>query len=519
MEELLTELQVATTTTGTDPPPTRTTRRTTSSDTRHIASTTTTTTTTTTATTIPHSTGSFVQPGQEYVTTNLFVGNLASTITEQHLQHVFAPFGDLYSVKIMYARTVEEKMRGRHSGFCCFVHRQDAEDAMDALNDTDPFQVGRRIWVRWGKDVKSSCISSSGNTRANLNTTAAVTDLGTKARADVLDGGVVATGALSSPSSSLARRMESIRRNKMQGGLHRAFGSSRQRQQQQESAPAEGGGAGEARLRHQQQQEEDELADEFDRLFAHELCASRGAISRAMAFCFEKSAAWHQISALLHNLMVQQTDCWDDRVDIKIAQLYVLSDILFNAQQPGVRNAFRYRDSIEKMAPDVFGSFGENTVRLGRLTRNKVATAVSAVLAAWTNWSVYSASFLDELHARFEGRTINSATTTATTLTIMSGIGGSGGDDPDKIRVHSDDDSDTAGETLLSGSHGHAHCEDEADGSPIGDDDDDVDGSPIVPTEDVGGSNDIDEDDVDGLPIGSDSDDADGVPLEPEDAF
>merc|ERR1712232_1434084 len=89
-----------------------------------------------------------------------------------------------------------------------------------------------------------------------------------------------------------------------------------------------------------------------------------------------------------------------------ISRLYLLSDVLFNSQQPGVRNAFLYRDAVELMAPDVFESLGKHGAggTVGRMTMNKLATAVSCVLAAWTEWSVYNPAFMDELQARFEGR-------------------------------------------------------------------------------------------------------------------
>mmetsp|Transcript_12335 Transcript_12335/g.22428 ORF Transcript_12335/g.22428 Transcript_12335/m.22428 type:complete len:152 (-) Transcript_12335:1116-1571(-) len=56
--------------------------------------------------------------------------------------------------QIMWPRTPEEKARNRHTGFVCFMNRQDAEDAMEACDETDPFHVGRRIMMRWGKNVK-----------------------------------------------------------------------------------------------------------------------------------------------------------------------------------------------------------------------------------------------------------------------------------------------------------------------------------------------------------------------------
>ena len=41
------------------------------------------------------------------------------------------------------------------------MNRQDAEGAMQELDDTDPFNVGRFLMLRWGKNVKTS--GHSGN--------------------------------------------------------------------------------------------------------------------------------------------------------------------------------------------------------------------------------------------------------------------------------------------------------------------------------------------------------------------
>ena len=38
------------------------------------------------------------------------------------------------------------------------------------------------------------------------------------------------------------------------------------------------------------------------------------------------------------------------------------------------------------------------------MTLNKLRKAVSSVLSAWTNWSVYDITFIDELECKFEGR-------------------------------------------------------------------------------------------------------------------
>lgn len=42
---------------------------------------------------VPEKKGSFVDPGEEHLTTNIFVGNLAPSIAEEDLSHLFSQFG------------------------------------------------------------------------------------------------------------------------------------------------------------------------------------------------------------------------------------------------------------------------------------------------------------------------------------------------------------------------------------------------------------------------------------------
>lgn len=159
---------------------------------------------------------------------------------------------------------------------------------------------------------------------------------------------------------------------------------------------------------------------EAHQLFRAELCASRSAICRAMAFCFEKTSAAHHVASLLQGLFTmedaasgvmdtsQRGNC-KVSVETLVSRLYLLSDVLFNSQQPGIKHAFLYRSAIESMAPGVFsalGSYSRNQQARGRrwTAHHKLATAVHVVLQAWSSWNVYPPAFLQELQARFEGR-------------------------------------------------------------------------------------------------------------------
>jgi U2-associated protein SR140 len=70
-------------------------------------------------------------------TTNLYIGNLNPTVTENDLCDIFGRFGPLASIKIMWPRTDEERARNRNSGFVAYMSRIDGERALRALNGMD----------------------------------------------------------------------------------------------------------------------------------------------------------------------------------------------------------------------------------------------------------------------------------------------------------------------------------------------------------------------------------------------
>ncbi|ETI42171.1 hypothetical protein F443_12662 [Phytophthora nicotianae P1569] len=85
-------------------------------------------------------------------TTNLYVGNLAPTVTEEVLQAEFGRYGEVYSVKIMWPRSEEERARKRNCGFVSFYKRRDADDARINLDNKQ--LEGQPMIVGWGKAVK-----------------------------------------------------------------------------------------------------------------------------------------------------------------------------------------------------------------------------------------------------------------------------------------------------------------------------------------------------------------------------
>jgi U2-associated protein SR140 len=390
------------------------------------------------------------------------------------------------------------------------MNRSDAEDAMDACDDSDPFNCGRKIVLRWGKNVKEVVPQGDG-VISRIHTDAQQADPAT-------------TGAIEArPKTMRVIPPRDLRKNGTRGGAH--------------LTPEE--------------------LEEFRRLTRRELCAARGPICQAMAFCFEKSAAAKAIADMLKELLLDSAP--DVTVDTLIARLYLISDVLYNSQQPGVRNAFLYRDAIERMAPDVFTILGKHgDGKVGRMTLNKLSKAVSTVLSAWTNWSVYNPVFLDELHARFEGRevqqelvapikkeeqaevaidqgveqvpVVDTISTTPqgdwTTLTVDEDEDEIGLDEEDEVdgepindhEINSavvkendqppvmspGDASSSYGELPSTRISGQPQVDDDVDGIPL--DEGDPDGEPLESDEEV-----------DGEPWDMDDADADGVPLDDED--
>jgi hypothetical protein len=63
---------------------------------------------------------------------------------------------------MMWLRTPEEHTQGRNTGFVCFMNRDDAQEAIDAFQERDPLRTGRRMCLRWGKNVKKTVKRGTG---------------------------------------------------------------------------------------------------------------------------------------------------------------------------------------------------------------------------------------------------------------------------------------------------------------------------------------------------------------------
>lgn len=76
------------------------------------------------------------------MSTKLFVGGIAWKATDQDLQELFAPHGEVVSASIVQDR---ESGRSRGFGFVEMASEEQAKEAIDALNESE--FMGRNIVV------------------------------------------------------------------------------------------------------------------------------------------------------------------------------------------------------------------------------------------------------------------------------------------------------------------------------------------------------------------------------------
>ncbi|GAB4830897.1 Polyadenylate-binding protein rbp45 [Ancistrocladus abbreviatus] len=92
--------------------------------------------------------------------TTIFVGNLDSNVTDEHLRQVFSPYGELVHVKIPV---------GKRCGFVQFVNRSCAEEALRMLNGTQ--LGGQNVRLSWGRSpsTKPDSLVGVAQPQADLN--------------------------------------------------------------------------------------------------------------------------------------------------------------------------------------------------------------------------------------------------------------------------------------------------------------------------------------------------------------
>jgi len=130
------------------------------------------------------------------------------------------------------------------------------------------------------------------------------------------------------------------------------------------------------------------------------LSKTRESVADAMVFCVSRAAyAGDIVSIIAESLTLSETP-----IDVKIARLYLVSDILHNSASAQVKNAWAYRSRFQMVLDDIFDSIGGSYRDIdGRLTANAVRSQIERVLGAWDKWSLYAPEVLEKYRNLFLG--------------------------------------------------------------------------------------------------------------------
>lgn len=143
-------------------------------------------------------------------------------------------------------------------------------------------------------------------------------------------------------------------------------------------------------------------ADCFVRL-VQRVTLSRASIEAAMGFALDRSEAAEELVTILVASLTQPPCA--TLAPLKVARLYLLSDILHNSSSAVVPRAARFRSAIEPELRGIFASLGATYESIqSRLRATAMRERVEAVLRAWTDWCVFAEPLLAACRAAFLGK-------------------------------------------------------------------------------------------------------------------
>jgi U2-associated protein SR140 len=375
-------------------------------------------------------------------TTNVFVGNLPLTVVEEDLLRDFAQFGPIGSVKIMWPRGEDIRTAQTLTGFVSFMGRASAE-RMVAEMEGKTYR-GCDLRVGWGKAVKlpakpiwpidtddfpdrpavgvpGTMPSTQGGYREEVEVQYPV-----NARVmyviDRLAKYVVDNGKLFEE-----KVMEKERGNEEFNFLfdykspnHRYYkwrvfsltngdtleawatetfvmNDARWIPPNPKRRPVYTGKESDAS---KEPTDPDSLKpgdrEELEELL-QTLTLERSDIQEGMMFALEHADSAKEVA----NILTDALTLSDTPVTMKVARLFLMSDILHNCGAP-VKNASAYRIEFQQKLPRVFESL-EKTLKDvdSRITREAFKKRVAAVLTAWGDWFLFGEEFLKGLELTF----------------------------------------------------------------------------------------------------------------------
>ncbi|EFJ48766.1 hypothetical protein VOLCADRAFT_104604 [Volvox carteri f. nagariensis] len=166
-------------------------------------------------------------------------------------------------------------------------------------------------------------------------------------------------------------------------------------------------GGADGRPRERERQLTDSERDRFEDMLRF-LTVERSDICEAMMFCLASADACGE----LVDILAESLSLAETAVPLKIARLFLLSDLLHNATAP-VRNASRYRAKLQAVLPDIFESLNETYRNAeGRMLQEALRRHVLRVLRCWRERYIFTDDYLNGLQATF----LQTATSAAAAL-------------------------------------------------------------------------------------------------------
>ncbi len=392
-------------------------------------------------------------------TTNLYVGNLHPAVTEDRLRQVFGVYGSLLSIKIMWPRTDEERLKRRNCGFVSFWKRSDAQAAMNALGDRD--LDGHIISVRWGRAVskltrgleqdtleKTAPEGVAGMTMTPFDEKITIHTPWDTARLSLIDrtaryvcrDGLVFERLLQEHLKGDPRFTFLHDQTTHEGTYYRwkcislAMGDSESKWREdpfqlymggpwwvppqkallvQRLRRSERDGTGDIKQRGGRLGGEaglhlSEKTEEHFRAMLRGLTkSSRSLICEAMALALDNAdSSDHVISLYMESLLGKPSKGEDNPPKLPppahlVARLYLANDLLHNSSAP-YRNASSYRTLLGECLPEIFDRLGGVLRGIeGRMSAHQFQDKILGILHVWDRWSIYPPLYISGLEAAF----------------------------------------------------------------------------------------------------------------------
>ncbi|KPV71807.1 uncharacterized protein RHOBADRAFT_56422 [Rhodotorula graminis WP1] len=393
------------------------------------------------------------------LTTNLHVGGLPTNVTEQSFGKLFAQFGPVGSVKIMWPRLDSghlAAMGGRKlGGFVAFLRRPDAERAAKEMDGAE--WGDNTLKIGWGKAVPIPATAiyepdydARSSHRARSRSLSPDLDPHEFLRAKAAGGPSSASKRARSHSRSPPRTRawpqleEGVDEPFLVAVAKRVRDNGRQfeevlKDKERDNARfdflrddklpsyhyfrmlvdpsyepplvASFDDEGKASIYSSDSSEYSDddrvgkghlspLAERRFTSLLRGLTSSRDKIARGMSFALEHADSADYIADLLVcSLTIDSTP-----VPRKLARLHLVSDILHNSAA-SVPNAWTYRSIFERKLPAVFDHLGDIYLSFpGRLKAEQFRGLIEKVLDVWANdWIVFEPSVIDDFKRRLAG--------------------------------------------------------------------------------------------------------------------